>query len=206
MSTNSIKIKFNQPMYTDGGGSVLDMGNYHNNIDNLDLGGDVSYTAIDYDPNTYTVTLTLDTSDSSWTPGSWFEIRIDNSIENACKTDQSVEVRPVFQTTSSISGQVRLDDDSDGDIADPDPGITGVTVELSDGVCTVGVDCLTTTTNANGFYIFPYIAPGNYTIFEYNLPGYTSTADTQGANDDQITVTLLPGVISTRNDFLDAGP
>jgi hypothetical protein len=139
-------------------------------------------------------------------PGSWFEIRIDNAIENACKTDQGVEVQPLFQTTSSISGQVRLDADGDGDLNDADSGIAGVSLELSDGVCTLGVDCPTTTTNANGFYIFPYVAPGSYTVFEYNLPGYTSTRDTEDGNDDQINITLAPGVISTRNDFLDAGP
>jgi hypothetical protein len=109
-----------------------------------------------------------------------------------------------FQTTSAISGQVRLDSDSDGDTTDDDPGIPEVTIELFDGVCSLGVDCRTYRTNANGFYIFNNVLPGNYTIYEYNLPGYSSTGDTEGPNDDMINVTVIPGSLSTRNDFLDA--
>jgi hypothetical protein len=203
LATNSITIQFNQPMWTDGGGSVLNLGNYHGNMDNQDLGGDVPYTSIDYDPNSYSVTLTFDTSDPQWLPGTWYEIRIDNAIENGCKVDQGVEVNPEFQTSSSISGQVRLDADGDGDLTDSDAGIPGVTVELDDGVCILGVDCETETTDTNGFYLFRYVIPGTYTIHEINLPGYTSTMDADGTNDDQILVTITPGNISTRNDFLD---
>jgi hypothetical protein len=47
------------------------------------------------------------------------------------------------------------------------------------------------------------VVPGNYTLYEYNLAGYTSTADSAGANNDMIGVNLDPGPVSSYNDFLD---
>jgi hypothetical protein len=182
---------------------VTNLANYHDKIKNLDLGGDVPILSVIYNSDTYVATLSLDIADTDWLPGSWYELEIDNSIQNACKTNHGFSVFVEFQTTSAISGQVRLDSDSDGDINDDDPGIPGVTVELFDGICTLGVDCRTHQTNVNGFYIFPNVLPGNYTIYEYNLVGYTSTGDTEGPNDDQINVSVIPGILSTRNDFLD---
>ena len=68
LSTTTLTVTFNQPMITYGGGSVLDIGNFDNNIDNLTLGGDVPILDVSYNPNTYTATLTIDTSDPQWKP------------------------------------------------------------------------------------------------------------------------------------------
>jgi hypothetical protein len=204
MDLDTIQINYDQPMSTDGGGSVTNLNNYHDKIKNLDAGGDVPILSVIYNTETYLTTLTIDTTDPDWLPGTWYELEIDNNIKNACQTSQGSSVFVEFQTTSAISGQVRLDSDSDGDTTDDDPGIPEVTIELFDGVCSLGVGCRTYRTNANGFYIFNNVLPGNYTIYEYNLPGYSSTGDTEGPNDDMINVTVIPGSLSTRNDFLDA--
>ena len=204
MDTDTLLIYFNQPMATEGGGSVTDLESYHDKIKNQDSDGNVPILSAVYNPETYVATLTLDLDNPDWQPGTWYQLEIDKSIQNACKTNQGISVFVEFQTTSAISGQVRLDSDGDGVFTDDDPGIPGVPVELFDGVCTLGIDCRTYQTNANGFYIFPNVVPGNYTVYEYNLAGYTSTADTEGPNDDQINLTVAPGSLSTRNDFLDS--
>ncbi|WP_457664695.1 SdrD B-like domain-containing protein [Thiolapillus sp.] len=100
----------------------------------------------------------------------------------------------------SISGQVRLDTDADGDPADPDSGIGGVTVVLRDSN---GAIVATTTTAADGTYSFGNVAPGDYTIEETDPMNHTSTADVDGANDNRIAVSLTAGADSTGNDFLD---
>jgi hypothetical protein len=204
MDADTILIFYNQPMYTDGGGSVVNLANYHDKIKNLDKGGDVPILSAVYNPDTNVVRLSLDLNDLDWLPGSWYELEIDNSIQNACKTNQNISVYIAFQTTTAIGGQVRLDSDGDGDLSDDDDGIQGVLIELSDGSCMPGSSCRTQRTNANGFYLFPNVVPGVYTIIEHNLEGYVSTGDIEGPNDDQINLNVIPGGLSTRNDFLDA--
>ena len=203
MDTTTILIAFSQPMATEGGGSVTDLSIYHDKIGNLILGGDIDILSAVYDPATYAVMLTIDRADPDWLPGSWYQLEIDNNLQNACETNQGVSVFIDFQTTTAVSGQVRLDADGDGNLMDTDPGIYGVSLELFDGGCTLGVDCRTTTTNSNGFYLFSNVAPGNYIVHETNLPGFISTADTEGPNDDQITLLVIPGSLSVRHDFLD---
>ncbi len=131
LSTTTLMVTFNQPMITYGGGSVLDVGNFNNDIDNLTLGGNVPILGVSYNPNTYTATLTIDTSDPQWKPGSQFRLRIKNNIKNACDVKPTgADVDVLFTTDLVISGQVRDDLDGDGSLTDPDAGISGVTVRL----------------------------------------------------------------------------
>ena len=53
-----------------------------------------------------------------------------------------------------------------------------------------GTVVATTVTDGSGNYSFGNLPPGSYTIVETDLPGYLSTGDTQGGNDNQIAVTL----------------
>ncbi len=203
MSTSSVIVQFDQPMSTEGVGSVLNLANFHDKLANLDLGGDVPFTAVEYDGNNNRVTLYFDNTDSDWQPGSTYEITIGQSIENACKVKQDVEIKSIFETTSAISGQVRKDLDGDGSLTDNDPGLMGVSVELSDGSCRLGLDCRVAATNTSGFYIFPDVATGNYSLYEYNPAEFTSTADSEGANNDMIFLNLQAGPPANNNDFLD---
>ena len=102
----------------------------------------------------------------------------------------------------SISGQVRLDGDSDGDLSDADAGIPNVEIEL----WLDGVRITNTFTDASGLYAFGNLSPGEYFVIEFNPAGLTSTTDSDGINDDVIIITLGTGENRENNDFLDADP
>ncbi len=80
--------------------------------------------------------------------------------------------------TGAIGDLVWLDIDGDGVLDIGEPGLSGVTVELRDGVCTAGVNCPTTITDAAGGYIFDRLVAGTYEIFidETTLPANLVTA------------------------------
>jgi hypothetical protein len=66
--------------------------------------------------------------------------------------------------TGIIGDRVWSDANADG-IQDPgEAGLSGVTLELQDGVCTPAVDCETATTGLDGDYLFTDIAFGEYTV------------------------------------------
>ncbi|MEI8243513.1 MAG: SdrD B-like domain-containing protein, partial [bacterium] len=71
---------------------------------------------------------------------------------------------------------------------------------------TNGAAVATTVTSASGAYLFTNVPPGAYRIVETDLPGWLSTADTSGTNDNQIAVTLGSGQAATDNNFLDTQP
>jgi uncharacterized surface anchored protein len=52
----------------------------------------------------------------------------------------------------------------------------------------------TTTTDANGNYVFNNVPAGTYTVVETNKPGYTDVGDSDGGNPNTIAVTLTPGL------------
>jgi hypothetical protein len=166
-------------------------------------GGDVPITNVSYNPNTKTATLTINTADADWKAGSQYRLRVKGGISSACGTGQGINVDILFYTDTQISGQVRHDINANGSLVEAEPGIAGVPVELYNGVCTLGVNCPITNTNAGGFFTFSALVPGAYVIYETDLNGYVSTADSYGANDSQITVNLVAGTTSTSNIFLD---
>ncbi len=123
-------------------------------------------------------------------------------FNNSTYTDSNTLITVVVPVPlGTISGQVRDDSDGDGDLLDPDPGIAGVTVYLTDSTNTVTLD--TTTTDPGGTFTFNNLLAGDYLVHETDPAGYTSTADSNGANDNQVPVTLASG--ETRSDiaFLD---
>jgi len=101
-----------------------------------------------------------------------------------------------------IGGSVFLDVDTDGEYDPEDTnGIAEVTVTLLDANSIV---VATTTTAADGSYVFTNLPPGSYTVVETDPLGYFSTGDIVPPNDNRIPVTLVSGTDSTGNDFLDA--
>jgi uncharacterized repeat protein (TIGR01451 family) len=123
---------------------------------------------------------------------------------------------PAIATGVSISGQVRHDLNSNGDLTESDPGISGVTLKLyqDDGNGSpTGLAIATTTTDSSGNYSFSNLVPGNYVIVETNPINFASSGDSQGANDDKILVSLgsfdnpsniFLDVDTTRLDYGDA--
>lgn len=110
----------------------------------------------------------------------------------------------------SISGEVRDDYDLDSNFSDLDQPVPNVTVRLyadsnGNGNFDPGIDTLigSITTNSLGQYRFTGLPDGSYFVEEVDPAGASSTGDTQGSNDNLISVTLA-GADSTGNDFLDA--
>ena len=101
-----------------------------------------------------------------------------------------------------VSGRVILDMNGNGNFDPEDTnGINGVTVTLL-GASSNVVGVVTTT--VNGAYAFSNIPPGLCTVMETDLStNYVSTGDTVPPNDNLIPVTLVSGVNSTGNNFLD---
>jgi hypothetical protein len=70
--------------------------------------------------------------------------------------------------TYTVSGIVFFDADNSGDYSADEPGIAGVTVELSGGGSTI--------TDANGNYTLSGLSPGTYTVIGPDLSGYYPTS------------------------------
>jgi protocatechuate 3,4-dioxygenase beta subunit len=80
--------------------------------------------------------------------------------------------------SGSIGDKVWLDANKDGLQTAGEPGVPGVQVILYDGV---GKVVATTTTDANGLYLFPNLPAGTYSVGFSNLPtGYNLTHQTTG--------------------------
>ncbi|MFN8440445.1 MAG: SdrD B-like domain-containing protein [Caldilineaceae bacterium] len=153
------------------------------------------YTFTNVMPGTYTLT---ETNPSGYSSTGDVQGANDDRITLSVTSGNNVTGQDFFDTQfAGITGAVYEDLNGNG-VHDPgEPGIAGVLILLSNGT--------TTTTNASGVYTFTNLTPGTYTITETNPSGYTSTGDTQGANDDVISVTLGTGG-SSNNNFLDAQP
>ncbi|MCE9614645.1 MAG: hypothetical protein K8T26_10245 [Lentisphaerae bacterium] len=113
-----------------------------------------------------------------------------------------------YRGTAALTGDVRLDTDADGNFSDPDAGIPVVTVSLysdpnGDGDPADGVLLATTLTDAAGAFVFTNLVATNYVLVETDRSGYSSTADTDGANDNRIAASVTAGAVSTGHVFLD---
>jgi uncharacterized repeat protein (TIGR01451 family) len=106
-----------------------------------------------------------------------------------------------FRQVVYIGDRVWSDYDGDGVQDANEPGLPGVVVELDNGACTVGVDCPTRTTDANGNYAFDDLPLGTYTVIvrTATLPaGMNQTGDPDATFDHQHTVVASsPGVYDT---------
>jgi len=171
--------------------------------DTTDANGD--YEFLDRNPGTYVV---RETNPAGYTSTGDTDGANDdkNSVTLTSGTDSDdndfFDMRP-----ADIRGTVYEDSNGDGDFDAGESGINGVTVYLDlndNGVKDAGEP--EDTTDANGDYEFLDRNPGDYVVRETNPAGYTSTGDTDGANDDKISVTLTSGTDSDNNDFFDAQP
>lgn len=84
-------------------------------------------------------------------------------------------------TVGALGNYVWHDQDADGTQDAGEPGAAGIRVVLYNN-SNVAID--TTSTDINGFYLFPNLTPGNYSVGFSNLPlGYMFTAKDSGGND-----------------------
>ena len=104
-------------------------------------------------------------------------------------------------TAGLISGHVWNDLNENGIGDSGEPRLKDVEIKLY----TAGGDLITTTTTLgkDGYYEFPNLPDGDYIIVEVDPPGYKSTGDTQGANDNRIAVTVAGSGVYPNNDFCD---
>lgn len=123
---------------------------------------------------------------------------------NALTKTAEATVKVLPAGASTISGQVRFDEDGDGNMADPDPGLPGVEIELQDVYCTPGVNCPVEITGDDGRYTFSSVSAGSYFIVATDLPNYFSTNDSAPPNDNQIPLMVEADRDYPNNDFIDS--
>ncbi len=113
-----------------------------------------------------------------------------------------------LQTLSAtISGYVYEDRGVSG-FGGGDVALQGVTVKLysdpnGDGDPSDGSVQQVTTTNGAGYYEFLNLGAGNYVVVEEDILSYVSVADTAGANDNRIPVSVVALTTYAGNNFLD---
>ena len=161
---------------------------------------------ISVDPTTLPSTAYTQTGDpDSVCPGTGCNSQTTATVTNANITDRNFGYREIL---GSISGTVCSATDGDGLCQTGEPGLTPVTVTLiyagRDGILGTSDDVSTpTTTDAGGNYTFPGLAPGLYQVVEANPANYTSLADRDGGNPDNISVVLALGQNAVDQDFED---
>ena len=171
-------------------------------------------------PGTYTVRFTPpadhtfvtqdvgdDTLDSDANPTTGITAPITVAADERNQTVDAGLVAP--PDTFIVAGQVRHDVDGDGDLADPDDPVPGVTIEIwtdpnGDGDPLDGVLIAITNTDDNGEYLFIDVPAGNVVIVENDLPATASTGDVQGERTDNRISILDLRTDTFDQDFLDA--
>ncbi|MEN9548029.1 MAG: hypothetical protein RIR12_620 [Bacteroidota bacterium] len=118
----------------------------------------------------------------------------------------------LFKPRAVIGNYVWADIDSDGIQDAGEPGAGAVTVSLINSLSTVVAIAVT---DGNGFYQFPNVAPGTYSISFANLPNGTSfttpkvtTGGGNDINDSDVIGTTISGILvltTTVNLNYDAG-
>lgn len=135
---------------------------------------------------------------------------IDVTVE-AGETDAGNDF--VEEQFGAISGNVIADTDGD---SVPDTPLAGVVLELLDNAGNPVLDAsgnpITTTTDANGDYLFSDVLPGDYQIAEQQPQGYADQSETDGGDDadnpdngivNNIPVTVNAGETDSGNDFIE---
>lgn len=108
--------------------------------------------------------------------------------------------------TGTLSGTVYSDLNNTGVLQQNDPGIGGVSIELTGTTATGQTVDQTVQTASNGTYSFSNLVPGTYALTKLNTPtGYTdgaTTVGTQGGNasPDHLTALTVTGTTNGINN------
>lgn len=129
----------------------------------------------------------------------------------AGETDLTIDAG-LFRPRAVIGNFVWSDSNSNGIQDATESGLGGVVVTLLDGG---GNPVAVAITDANGYYLFPNVAPGNYSLSFANLPTgviFTTANQTSGGgndnNDSDVIGTNITGIVvttTTVNLSFDAG-
>ncbi|WP_172802261.1 SdrD B-like domain-containing protein [Agrococcus jejuensis] len=173
---------------------------------------------------TYTVAFsTLPTATTLTLQGEGGDANLDSDANPATATTGAVTLTAdakdrrdvdagVLPPLGSIGDRVWLDQDRDGIQDAGEPGVAGVTVTLRDAS---GAAIATTTTDANGWYVFSGLAMGDYSVAFSTLPTATSLTTQRAGSNRAIdsdanpatgatgTITLTPARKDRRD--VDAG-
>ncbi|MES2598541.1 MAG: SdrD B-like domain-containing protein, partial [Verrucomicrobiota bacterium] len=138
---------------------------------------------------------------------------------NSASANYSVDVNgdPVPAVSSNatitlvaakITGRVYIDPDQSGTFNAGDSAFGSITVSLytdpnADGNPADGTLVAIATTANDGLYEFPNLATGTYVIVESQPAGYSSSGDTQGANDNRIALNVSTLTTFANNNFFD---
>jgi len=104
----------------------------------------------------------------------------DTSPEDYFKLQTLSVCTPACGLTASIGDKVWLDSNANGVQDTGEAGISGVSVKLLNSA---GAVVSTTTTDANGNYLFSALTPGDYAVQIVAPTGYTITGKDLGGND-----------------------
>ncbi|MBP2473374.1 putative repeat protein (TIGR01451 family) [Crossiella equi] len=178
-------------------------------------GPDGTWSFPDLPPGTYTVTETQPPGfgDGPDKPGSAGGVaQQPDTISGITLTPGQGASEYVFtETRSSLAGQVYVDTNNNG-VRDPgEPGIPGTTVTLA-GTDAAGQPVTrSTTTDADGEYVFGRLLGGDYTVTETQPEQYTDGKDRVGSlggelvPPDSVKVTVPAGKQGTGYDFGEVG-
>ncbi|MCC6612838.1 MAG: isopeptide-forming domain-containing fimbrial protein [Anaerolineae bacterium] len=106
-----------------------------------------------------------------------------------------------YQGSGSLAGSVWRDDDASATRNGLEPGIPGITITLTGTDAFGNPVTLTTTTDADGNYVFDHLLAGDYVVTVTPPAGTINTYDGNTGEDNDTPVTLTPGETRTGVDF-----
>ncbi|HSM55457.1 MAG TPA: SdrD B-like domain-containing protein [Candidatus Sulfomarinibacteraceae bacterium] len=117
-----------------------------------------------------------------------------NNSDGDPHNDDLLDLYFGYQTPNYVFGTVWQDYDGNAVQDAGDAGLAGWIVELVDGSCTPGIDCDTTTTDAQGAYHFANLPDGAYQI-RVHVPGgeWEQTLDPDDTLDSETDELALSG-------------
>ncbi len=105
---------------------------------------------------------------------------VTSSAEATLGDNQDSHPISVLGAPAGISGYVWLDRDADAVWDADEPGIENITLTLTGTDVYGNAITLSTTTDRSGYYSFPGLPPGTYTVTKTQPAGYVSTGDVLG--------------------------
>ncbi len=197
--SGSVRSDANSDGNADGsvGGVTIELRDVDGTVIATTTAEDGSYSFPNLPPGEYTIT---ETDPDGYNSVSDADGENDNTIRVTLTGTDMTDLDFIDEKFGAIAGSVGEDTDGDGTADGP---VEGVTIELSD---TDGNVIATTTTAEDGSYHFSEVVPGDYTITEIDLGGYTSVSDVDGENDNIIAVNVSADETVTGQDFLDDPP